>query len=146
MTWETRDDGSSRGIMGEVVQLLRRADGTANPDSFAGSPLDDDVNGLGGNDTLQGGAGDDALNGGTGQDGLFGNTGDDLLNAARVTTTSLAETVETCCWAEPEAIAWREARDSTFWMAVLATISMFSPILPKVMIWQRIPAMASTRC
>lgn len=65
------------------VEILTPQDGV-----HAGSPYDDDIDGLAGddlidalagNDLVVGGDGDDHLNGGTGDDHLFGNAGDDVI-------------------------------------------------------------------
>jgi Ca2+-binding RTX toxin-like protein len=45
-----------------------------------GTPLDDDIQGLGGQDILLGGTGEDNLDGGSGQDFLWGGGDNDILN------------------------------------------------------------------
>jgi Ca2+-binding RTX toxin-like protein len=80
VTWVNTDDGSGRGIGGEIVQLVRVAEGSEGRDTYQGTILDDEVSGLGGNDLLRGGIGRDTLIGGNGNDALFGDDGDDTLH------------------------------------------------------------------
>lgn len=53
--------------------------GTSGADVIVGSPLRNELYGLGGNDILSGGAGDDFVDGGDGADQLSGDDGDDGL-------------------------------------------------------------------
>jgi VCBS repeat-containing protein len=63
----------------EILERLRRKEGTSISDQLIGTDAGDNLSGLAGNDTLVGGSGADTLDGGTGADSLYGGADDDVL-------------------------------------------------------------------